>query len=96
MDAAGLFSKNNLSIHAALVLNRGSAMRNRSFVTLRGLSELLGVNERTVSKMRDDGALPRPVLVGRRYVYSISRLRELFPDLLPPDGSVAVRIGSPE
>ena len=70
-------------------------MRARSFVTLRGLSELLCINERTAAKMRDDGVLPRPVLVGRRYVYSINRLRELFPDLLPPD-CAAVRIGSPK
>ena len=54
----------------------------RRYLSIRELSLRLGISYDGLRQMRDSGDLPRPVQIGKRQLYPLSRLEAQFPELI--------------
>ena len=51
----------------------------KRYLSIRELSLRLGISYDGLRQMRDSGDLPRPVQIGKRQLYPLSRLEAQFP-----------------
>jgi len=54
----------------------------KRYISIRELSHRLGLSYDGLRQMRDAGDLPRPVQIGKRQLYPLSRLELQFPELV--------------